>query len=73
MEREKNVDKNVGLVATYPETLENSKEAGGETRGTQRSIKICTSTEELSPLSRVIRVLVISIIDILLGRSMRVV
>ena len=46
-EEEKHVDKKgrVGSVATDPDTLENSKEAGKEAQGTQGLRKNCTSRE----------------------------
>ena len=38
-------------VATNPDNLEDSKEAGGGARGTQGLNKNCTNRESVSPLS----------------------
>ena len=62
----------VGSVAANPDNLGSNKEAGGGAQGAQGSSKICTSRESVSPLSRLIRDFVISIIDPLLAGSMRV-
>ena len=45
----------VGSVAANPDSLENNKEAGGGAQGAQGSSKIWTSSESVSPLSRLIR------------------
>ena len=45
----------VGSVAANPDNLGSNKEAGGGAQGAQGSSKICTSTESVSPLSRLIR------------------
>ena len=42
-------------VATDPDNLENSKEAGRQAQGTQGLSKSCIGTERVSPLPRVIR------------------
>ena len=47
--------KSVGSVAANPDNLGSNKEAGGGAQGAQGSIKICTSRESVSPLSRLIR------------------
>ena len=58
VESEKNVE-NKGfvqyLVAANPDNLGSNKEAGGGAQGAQGSSKICTSSESVSPLSRLIR------------------
>ena len=53
----------VGSVAANPDNLDSNKEAGGGAQGAQGSSKICTSRESVSPLSRLIRGFVTSIID----------
>ena len=53
--RKKRRQQRVGSVAAGPDNLENSKEAGGETQGTQSLSKNCSSRESVSPLSRLIR------------------
>ena len=56
MERGKNVDKKgFGPVAANPDNLESNKEAGGEAQGAQGLSENCTSRENVSPLSRLIR------------------
>ena len=70
--REKRRQGRVGSVTANPDTRENSKEAGGEAKGTQGLSKNCISRENMSSLSRLIRGFVISIIDPSLGGSMRV-
>ena len=56
VERKKNVEKKrFGSVAANPDNLESNKEAGGGAQGTQGSSKNCTSRENVSPLSRLIR------------------
>ena len=45
----------VGSVAANPDNLESDKEARGGEQGTQGSRKNCTSRENMSPLSRLIR------------------
>ena len=45
----------VDSVAANPDILESNKEAGGGAQGTQGSRKNCTSRENVSPLSRLIR------------------
>ena len=54
--RKKRRQERVGSVAADPDSLlENRKEEGGETKGTQGSSKGCTSRESVFPLSRLIR------------------
>ena len=53
----------VGTVASNPDNLENSKEAGGGAQRTQSLSKDCTSKESVSPLSRLIRGFALSVID----------
>ena len=57
---------------TRTHTQENIKEAGGGAQDTQDLSKSCTSREGVSPLSRLIRGFVTSIIDPPLGESTRV-
>ena len=45
----------VGSVAANSDNLGSNKEAGGGTQGAQGSSKICTNSESVSPLSRLIR------------------
>ena len=45
----------IGSVAANPDRLGSNKEAGGGAQGAQGSSKICTSRENVSPLSRLIR------------------
>ena len=45
----------VGSLAADPDNLENSKEAGGEAKGTRGLSKNCTSRESVSPLPRLLR------------------
>ena len=45
----------VGSVAANSDNLGSNKEAGGGAQGAQGSSKICTSRENVSPLSRLIR------------------
>ena len=45
----------VGSVAANSDNLGSNKEAGGGAQGAQGSSKICTSTESVSPLTRLIR------------------
>ena len=45
----------VGSVAAKPDNLGSNKEAGEGAQGAQGSSKICTSRENVSPLSRLIR------------------
>ena len=53
--RERCRKERVGPVAANPNNLENDKEAGGRAQGTQGSSRNCTSSESVSPLSRLIR------------------
>ena len=62
----------VDSVAANPDDLGSNKEAGGGAQGAQESSKTCTSRESVSPLSRLIRGFITSIIDAPLGGSMRV-
>ena len=61
--RKKRRQKSVGSVAADPDSLENSKEARREAQVTLGVSKNCTSRESVSPLSRLIKGFVISIID----------
>ena len=45
----------IGSVAADPDNLENSKEAGRESNGSQGLSKNCISRECVSPLSHLIR------------------
>ena len=45
----------VGSVAANPDNVESNKEAGEGAQGAQGSSRICTSSESVSPLSRLIR------------------
>ena len=47
----------LGSVAAEPDNLEDGKEAGRKTQGTQGVRKICSSRENVCPLSRVMRCL----------------
>ena len=53
--REKRRKERVGPVASNPDNLENNKEAGGGAQCIQGTSKNCTSRENVSPLSRLIR------------------
>ena len=53
--REKHRKERFGQVAANPDNLENNKKAGGGAQGTQGLSKSCTSRENVSPLSRLIR------------------
>ena len=53
--RKKYRKERIGSVTANPDNLESNKEAGGGAQGTQGSIRICTSRENVSPLSRLIR------------------
>ena len=51
-QRKKCRKERVSPVATNPDNLESNKEARRGAQGTQVSNKICTSRENMSPLSR---------------------
>ena len=53
--RKKRRKEMVGPVPDNPDNLENNKEAGAGAQGTQGLSKNCTSSEGVSPLSRLIR------------------
>ena len=61
----------VGSVATDPDHLNNSKEAGRKAQATQGLRHNCTSRDNVFPLSRLTRGFLLSIIDPLFGRPMR--
>ena len=62
-ERKTRKKERVGSVAADPDNLENSKEAGGGAQGTQSLSKDFKSRDNVSPLSRLARGSVVSILD----------